>query len=114
MPGSEKSEIFGTGDASNIDVELPLRFADGALFSITPTLPIKTLIRIDGIRCVIAVKMSGSPILANWYDIWAAATAIAAICARFGKDGYSTGTGMTSYIFSLVEESRLINGVSWR
>ena len=44
--------------------------------------------------CAIDIVIDGPPVQARWYDIWGAANAIVAVCARQGRDGVSAAISM--------------------
>ncbi|CAF9934809.1 hypothetical protein IMSHALPRED_009842 [Imshaugia aleurites] len=78
MPVSDENQIFGQRGTPNIDVALPVRYADSLS------------------ECAIDVVIDGPPARANWYDIWGSAVMVVAMCARFGMSGSaSTSDGGT-------------------
>lgn len=47
-----------------------------------------------GVReCAIDIVIDGPPIQTNWYDLWASAVAIVAMCVTKGKDGVAAVKG---------------------
>lgn len=95
MPVSDDQKIFGKKDTPNIDVALPVRYADykHILESIFLEAPSSLIESTANAQCAIDVTMNGPPVRANWYDIWGAAVMVVAMCARFGRSGVSSGTG---------------------
>lgn len=99
MPVSDTKQVFGKKNTPNIDVALPVRFADckrsfcAVLYNalIQPT---------ASAQCVIDVIIDGPPVRAIWYDIWGAGVMVVAMCARFGRSGVSSATGMKHSLLS--------------
>ncbi|KAF6220320.1 hypothetical protein HO133_003452 [Letharia lupina] len=74
MPVTDTEQVFGKKNTPNIDVALPVRFADSSA------------------QCVIDVIIDGPPVRAIWYDIWGSGVMVVAMCARFGRSGVSSAT----------------------
>ena len=50
-------------------------------------------------KCAVNLFTTGQSDVATFYDIWQAATAIFAVCGRYGKGGSVRGLGMFSRNF---------------
>lgn len=53
-------------------------------------------------RCFVTVDINknGPPVAAQWYDIWAGATAVMGMCVVDGKAGISSMQGISLGLFS--------------
>ena len=93
MPTSDHQEVFGARGQANIDVPLPVKYTDRLYMPYSPFCVIPyLLICLAGYgRCSIEVSLTGPPVRANWYGIWACAVTIVAMCVRSKREGVSVG-----------------------
>ena len=48
-----------------------------------------------GNQCSVNVDIDGSPVISQWYDLWAGAVAITGICVMNDKTGVSSTLGLS-------------------
>ena len=101
MPTSADLKIFGPEGTVGIDVPLPVQFSDcrstirSSFHALLHLLTCPTATS----ACKILISSTGPPLAANWYGIWTSVVSMIAMCARDGKEGYSTSKGMCSLAF---------------
>ena len=79
MFASENMQIFGRTDEPGVDVGLPQAWLMPSSSTMGP--------------CAVVVNTRGPLDTASWFEVWAGAVAIVAMCVRGGLAGISTGQG---------------------
>lgn len=79
MFASDKREIFGPMEEPGVEVGLPQSWLR----------PFSA----DVGSCVVVVNTRGTIDTASWFEMWAGAAAVVAMCVRRGLVGISTGQG---------------------
>lgn len=111
MPASEFQQVFGSWGQPDVDVWLPVRFSSRQCIQCSLLTHLLTH-AIATYACSIEVSISGPPVHAAWYGIWASAVSMVARCARAYKGAVSVGRSkFPAPVMVMVDETDMSTAV---